>query len=125
MREIVRRIDSPFVSGAVVSLVQHTISREIPHLWIAIGHVLFHAEKCFLRSVLSISHGPKLGQRFFDGSVTVGAGVAREPFTFAPLLFDFCICWMGSVRAVMDLLVCVCRRVASYLNSDRRMHHHA
>ena len=107
MCEVVCGINSPLISGAVVRLVQDSVGCEVPHLGVAVGHVLLHAKEGFLRRVLAVSHGPEFCEGFLDGTVVMSAGIARETFAFAALLLDFRIWWKGVSERVMMIGRCM------------------
>jgi hypothetical protein len=70
-----------------MGLVEHTVSRKIPHLGVAIGdlaklvgeheaqcrltYVLLHAQECFPRLVLPVAHVAELLQVLLDGLLGV------------------------------------------------------
>lgn len=42
VREVVGGVDSPFRAGAVVFCFQYPVGCQVPHLGVAVLHVLFH-----------------------------------------------------------------------------------
>jgi len=78
MCEIIRWIDTPCISGAMVGFFQDSVGGEIPHIWIwVVDYVLFHAEEGFFRFVFAVPHGAEFSERFFDGAIAMDTFKSR------------------------------------------------
>lgn len=90
------RIDLPLgTSPVMVVILQDTVRRKIPHLWVVVVNILLHTERGFLGLILSIAHRSEFGQRFVDGTAAMRTGkplVALALFTPSTLDFDFGLC---------------------------------
>ena len=64
--EIVGRVDLPLASGPVVRLVENSVSSKIPHLGVAVGNILLHAEESFPGLVFSVAHIAELLEVLLD-----------------------------------------------------------
>lgn len=86
--KVICRVDLPLVACPVVGSIEDTISREIPHLGIAVGEVLLHAEEGFLWLILAVLHGLELGKGFGDGAFAMHAR-AGETLLLSSVELDF------------------------------------
>lgn len=79
--KIVGWVDTPGRPCAVVWMLQNTICCEIPHVWVGVvDDVLLHSKERLFWFILSISHGLKFAEGFFDGTVTMNTFEARVFF---------------------------------------------
>ena len=84
VRIIICRVYFPFVVRAVMGRVQNPISRQVPHLRIGIGQILFHTQERFFGTIDAILHFLELCKRFLNWPVPVDARSGRSNF-FTPV----------------------------------------
>lgn len=69
--EVVRRVDAPLRTGAVMRLAQDAVRNDVPHGRVRALHVLLHAKHHLARLVLARLHVGELGERLLDRLVAV------------------------------------------------------
>ena len=73
MREIVRRVDAPFIRSTRVFAVNNTVHDGVAKVDVARSHINLGANNTFPIGEFSFAHARKEVQAFFCGSITVGA----------------------------------------------------
>ncbi len=77
MREVIHRVDAPFVTGLMVLCVTDTIKNRIPHVDVRRGHIDLGPQHQLTVLVLAIPHVAEHLQTLFHRAVPVGAVSAR------------------------------------------------
>ena len=72
VRIIVQRVDTPFITLAVVRNVLDAVNGRVPHIHVGAGKVYFGAQRLFAVCKLARAHAPEQIQVFLRGAVPVG-----------------------------------------------------
>ena len=77
MREVIKRIDAPFVSLSVVMTVQYSVNDGVSHVQIRRGHINFGSQASFPVRKFAVFHPLEQIEIFLDASVPVRAFFSR------------------------------------------------
>ena len=76
MREVVHRVDAPFVAGAVVFSIQDAVHHRVAHVQIGRRHIYFRAKHMCAIGELARFHTLQQVDVLFDRAIAVGASLA-------------------------------------------------